>query len=262
MKNWILVVSLAFVLGCATPPYQDHVVSEKSRWPSSISAQMPSVQLADVTSANSGYWSVKRNSKDFFGRYKAYIVAQPEHDYYDLYVFAETDALESLPQYKDQSVSKDKKAPKLENESQFQLIAKNQDFVWGSLFAGTEPTLTTNKKGSLVIQSMNEGIGRSAWSEQVIARFNPVTAKIEVIGYEYNSFDKIEGSGLTCSFNFSTGNGNVTITPRQWTDDGSQINPPPKSKAKSVQLSRETIDLSNWKSSDRNAKLTSCSNDL
>ncbi len=231
-----------------------------------LAEQLPLVNLADVASANSGYWSVTKGSGkekvDFFGRYRAYIVSQPDQDYNDLYVFAETDALENLPSFKNIKVNKDGKLPKPEKDSEYKLIAKNSSFVWGGSWGGTEPTLTTNKKGSLVIQSMNEGIGRSSWNEQVIARFNPETAKVEVIGYEYQSYDKIDGSGLNCSFNFNTGVGLVTTTPIQVSENGVEKKPLPKPVQKKVSVPRKTVELSQWKSSPDNKSMSPCSDNI
>ena len=66
-----------------------------------------------------------------------------------------------------------------------------------------------NGKGSLVIVTMNEGIGRSAWEQRVSVRLNPDNAKLEVIGYDYRFRDKADLSSGTCSYNFNTGVGIV-----------------------------------------------------
>lgn len=266
MKFFILSAATLAFASCATTNNNTTITEQKSTQVrnvaqaanQSLANKLPSVNLSDVASANSGYWSVKKGTTDFFGRYKAYIVSTPDKDYNDLYVFAETDALENLPKYKTTKISKDEKAPQAEVDSEFNLIAKNSNFVWGGSFGGTEPTLTTNKKGSLVIQSMNEGIGRSAWNEQVIARFNPVSAKIEVIGYEYVSYDKLDGSGLNCSFNYNTGVGYVSITPVQIDDNGNEKKPLPKTIKKTVKVPTAMVDLNVWQGGPNNKMTSAC----
>jgi len=270
MKSILIAVAAIAISGCASNGGIMANASSANRnlaqvsGGQNISTELQTVNLADVISASSGYWSVSKGAgaskTDFYGRYRAYIVAKPNADYNDLYVFAESSPLADLPVNKNKSILRGQRLSDVQTataNNEFNLIAKNSNFVWGGSFGGTEPTLTTNKKNSLVIQSMNEGIGRTAWNEQVIARFNPETGKIEVIGYEYISYDKIDGSGNKCSLNYNTGRGVVTTTPVSIDADGNEIKHAPD-KAANVKVPNKPLELNEWKSNPDSPYLAPC----
>lgn len=228
-------------------------------------AEQPSslgtADLETIMSMNSGFWNVTKDKVPFFGRYKAFIIAQPDKDYNSLQVYAEEHALNELPKY--QSEAKGKKE-KLESQgiTKLKLVAKNDNFVWGSNWAGTEPTLTTNTKNSLVVQSGNEGIGRTAWNEKVIMRFNPSAGRLDVIGYDYTYYDKIDNSNGNCTFNFSTGVAIIKTQAASTDDQGEPISPEPKVKTNRINFKAGPIDLEQWKSSEQMALLKPCLSNL
>lgn len=253
MKNIFTVFFSAgalFLMGCAATPYQNQ------RWPASVADKL-NVKLTDIVSVNSGYWDVKKDKETYYGRYKAFIVSG-EEDSNVLYVFAETDGLKQAPIVNADDAKKPAKIEKQNDDSKFTLIAENNKFIWGSDWAGTEPSLAVNGRGSLVIKTNNEGIGRSAWNQEVIARLNPSNNVLEVIGFEYNSRDKIDLSSNKCSYNFNTGVGIIVSSGPEVDRNDKPIKPVIKSKR--VKVSTAKVNINDWKESYEMSVLKDCMN--
>ncbi len=261
MKNFLMLMLSFSLCSCAT-----HTMDAKTDTPNSnrkpATANFNEIQntnLTDVISLNSGYWDVKKGSDSYFGRYRAYIIAgNADQDYNTLVVYAEKEGLRQLPDSGSNKMGvKKAKIDKQNNNTKFSLVAKNDKFVWGSDWAGTEPTLTVNKKGSLVINTMNEGMGRSAWNQQVIVRLNPEIPTMEVIGLEFTSFDKLDQSASSCSYNFNTGVGVIKTTSPTIESDGNAMKNP-KNFVKNVKVPTEKINLNDWKDSSEIPMLKDC----
>ncbi|WP_400769767.1 hypothetical protein [Methylosinus sporium] len=103
--------------------------------------------------------------------------------------------------------------------------------AWNGGMAGQRPSLAVSDKGSLLIKSENDSIGRDRWSETLtVIRRN---GALIVAGFTYASHDTIDPSaGKSCDLNFLSGKGTrngkkieikaQTISLADWSDD----NPP------------------------------------
>lgn len=86
----------------------------------------------------------------------------------------------------------------------FNVAVDNEKFMWSGAMAGSEPSLSVNRRGSLLIQTGNDGFGREAWSQTITAAFRG--NQIIVAGYDYTSYDKLmEYPAINCSVNVLTG---------------------------------------------------------
>ena len=89
--------------------------------------------------------------------------------------------------------------------------------VTGGPMAGDEPSFATNRRDSLLIQSGNDGYGRTAWHEQVTVAWRG--GQLVVAGYDYSDYDKLgEENETNCSVNLLTGKGVLTVNPPRETD--------------------------------------------
>ncbi len=266
MKKIALALTCLLMMSCASHGPKNEVATTgtaKTRLPSS-STLNSRVNLTDIVSLNSGYWNVKSKTtkEEYFGRYKAFVLStNPEADYMTLKVFAEKDGLVQNPNV---IIKNGKKAPLAakNDDSKYVQIAENNQFVWGSDWGGTEPALEVNGKGSLVIVTMNEGIGRSAWEQRVTVRLNPDTAKLEVIGYDYRYHDKLDLSSGTCSYNFNTGVGVIDRNGPEVDINTDADEPPviahPTKSHKQIKVEKVKVDINNWKDSYEMPALKDC----
>jgi len=95
----------------------------------------------------------------------------------------------------------------LSDDKQGTLIEK-KNIAWAGSMWGTSPTLSVNKSGSLIVQSMNEAIGRNRWHRDLILSYR--NNKFIVSGYRYTSHDTLKvDSQFYCDVNFLTGKGIV-----------------------------------------------------
>ncbi|MES3036857.1 MAG: hypothetical protein V4736_03040 [Bdellovibrionota bacterium] len=188
MKKMIVILSLAVLVitGCSAAPKK--MEQETMRAPAA-----EGFDLRNVYSMQRSYWSSKSaDGQVRVVRFKAYVLKETSKDanYGRVIVYLEDP----------------------NNMDLLQKIVDNKNFVFQSDWAGAEPNLSLNKKDSLLIQSGNEGIGRTAWSETVTANYR--NGQIAVIGYDASEIDKVgEYPGTICSVNFSTGRGWVDVYP-------------------------------------------------
>lgn len=71
---------------------------------------------------------------------------------------------------------------------------------------GTRPSLETNDKGSLLIKSANEAIGRSRWSQTLTIVYR--NKEFVVAGLTREERDTLDlKAGGSCDINFLTGKG-------------------------------------------------------
>ncbi|MBY6242689.1 hypothetical protein [Methylosinus sp. Sm6] len=109
-------------------------------------------------------------------------------------------------------------------------VKKNAAWVGGG--AGTLPSLAVSDKGSLLIKSENDAIGRDRWSETVtVVRRN---GALVVAGLTFTARDTLNpDGGGACDLNFLTGRGTrngkkVEIRPQtillaDWSADGETL---------------------------------------
>ena len=84
------------------------------------------------------------------------------------------------------------------------LIKRNVAFS-GPMF-GQAPSLTVNAKGSLVLTSMNEAIGRDKWTEKVTIAWRKDL--LAVVGITYQMHDGLDPKGGgSCDLNLLSGKG-------------------------------------------------------
>jgi len=84
--------------------------------------------------------------------------------------------------------------------------------VWQGQMFGTQPSLDVNARGSLLIHSQNDAIGRNRWRETITVAYRE--GQFVVAGYTYTSRDTLDLDNTTsCDMNFLTG---------QWLRNGEQ----------------------------------------
>jgi hypothetical protein len=95
----------------------------------------------------------------------------------------------------------------LSDQSQTPKLALNKKNVaWRGAMYGTQPSLSVNPQGSLVIQSANDAIGRDRWSKKITALYE--NGEFIVAGYTYSYHDTLDlSAGGTCDVNLLTGKG-------------------------------------------------------
>ncbi|MCU0550146.1 MAG: hypothetical protein MUC48_12420 [Leptolyngbya sp. Prado105] len=103
-----------------------------------------------------------------------------------------------------------------------------KNIAWRGEMYGTNPSLSVNPQGSLVITSANEAIGRDRWSKKVTALYDK--GEFEVAGFTYSYRDTLDLANTgTCDVNLLTGKGikndkefRTTLKPMslaEWTED-------------------------------------------
>lgn len=78
--------------------------------------------------------------------------------------------------------------------------------VWRGALAGTEPSLEVTPRGSLVVKSANEAVGRNRWHQALTLAHRE--GRLLVAGYTYTSRDTLDPAGdVACDVNLLTGKG-------------------------------------------------------
>jgi hypothetical protein len=97
--------------------------------------------------------------------------------------------------------------------------------AWTGAMAGTRPSLAVNDKGSLLVNSENDSVGRDRWSQTLtVVRRN---GALTVAGLTYSARDTLDpNAGGSCDLNFLAGKG---------TRNG-----------KKVEIKAQTIPLADW----------------
>jgi hypothetical protein len=81
-----------------------------------------------------------------------------------------------------------------------------QNVAWRGEMYGTQPSLSVNPQGSLVITSANDAIGRDRWSRKLTALYEK--GGFVVAGYTYSYRDTLDPMNAgTCDVNLLTGKG-------------------------------------------------------
>ncbi|MBN8564147.1 MULTISPECIES: hypothetical protein [unclassified Leptolyngbya] len=108
------------------------------------------------------------------------------------------------------------------------LALSKRNVAWRGAMYGTQPSLSVNPQGSLVINSANDAIGRDRWSKKITAMYE--NGEFVVAGYTYSYHDTLDlAVGGTCDVNLLTGRGvknnqefRTTLKPmnlENWTED-------------------------------------------
>lgn len=138
------------------------------------------VRAGDVIDALTADWN-DDGSMD-----RAILVTNKETDQADLYLYVGGEAA---------------------NEFKLDLVRK--DAVWVGGMWGTLPSLELSKKGSLLIKSANEAIGRDRWNQTITVAYR--NNNFVAAGFTYNAYDTLEpnAAGTQCDVNLLTGKGTL-----------------------------------------------------
>lgn len=120
------------------------------------------------------------------------------------------------------------------------LTVDNDKFLsTGGAMAGDEPSLATNHRDSLLIQSGNDGYGRTAWHQTVTVAWR--NNQLVVAGFDYSDYDRLgEDEETNCSVNLLTGKGVLTKNPAR------EANPNGKPKVTKFNVPTTPVLLANW----------------
>jgi hypothetical protein len=78
--------------------------------------------------------------------------------------------------------------------------------AWHGEMFGTQPDLDVNARGSLLIYSQNDAIGRNRWRETITVAYRE--GQFVVAGYTYTSRDTLDlDNTMSCDVNLLTGQG-------------------------------------------------------
>lgn len=97
-------------------------------------------------------------------------------------------------------------APTSEDQSKRKLALLKQNAAWSGIMWGTTPSLESSAKGSLLLKSGNDAIGRGRWEQvlTIVYRDN----QFIVAGLTYTSRDTLDPKGGgSCDLNLLTGKG-------------------------------------------------------
>lgn len=93
-----------------------------------------------------------------------------------------------------------------ESANKTRLAVNKKNLVWRGAMYGTQPSLSLNPQGSLVIASGNDAIGRGRWQQKITAMYDD--SSFVVAGYTYTYRDTLDlAAGGTCDVNFLTRRG-------------------------------------------------------
>jgi hypothetical protein len=86
------------------------------------------------------------------------------------------------------------------------LALKKAGAAWMGLMAGTQPSLAVNAKGSLLVKSENDSIGRDRWSQTLTLAWRD--GAFAVVGFTFASRDTLDPrKAASCDLNLATGRG-------------------------------------------------------
>lgn len=146
----------------------------------SVQAADEMVRAGDVIDALTADWN-DDGSMD-----RAILVTNKETDQADLYLYVGGEAA-----------------------NEFKLDIVRKDAVWVGGMWGTLPSLELSKKGSLLIKSANEAIGRNRWNQTITVAYR--NNNFVAAGFTYNDYDTLEpnAAGTQCDVNLLTGKGTL-----------------------------------------------------
>jgi len=93
-----------------------------------------------------------------------------------------------------------------ESSHNMRLAASKKNIAWRGTMWGTQPALEIAGRGSLIITSANEAIGRNRWTQKLTVVYRDQA--FVVAGYTYTERDTLAPSShSSCDINFLTGRG-------------------------------------------------------
>jgi hypothetical protein len=93
-----------------------------------------------------------------------------------------------------------------ESSDIMRLAASKKNIAWRGAMWGTQPTLESTGRGSLIITSANEAVGRNRWTRKITVVYR--NKAFSVAGYTYSEHDTLApGSSTNCDINYLTGKG-------------------------------------------------------
>lgn len=231
----LITLLFVFVLGaCASTEHKSDVTGNVAkskivslpryipRTPTSAAEQF---SLTDIYSMQRSYWLAKTTSNsETVVRFLAFALKPAEidgrpADHGRLVVYVESP----------------------DQNDQLSLVVDNSKFMYSGNMAGNEPSLSLNRKDSLLIQMGNDAIGRSVWHETITAAYR--NNQLIVAGYDYDSYDRLQEENPTnCSLNFLTGKGYSRVF---------DIKTDRKIKDKKISIAPRTVLLNDWTSEMR-----------
>lgn len=190
--------------------------------PIAMTDSTPSAPLTNIYSMQRSFWSDVRKGKEYYGRYAAFIVKNDMKN--------DDEKARVVIYLQDSSDTN--------NYDKMVKVADNGNFIYAGSWAGQEPNLDVNRKGSLMIVQGNDGVGRGRWHKSVTVRILANTGKIEVIGFDYDDYDSLQmDPAHGCSYNFLTG------AAKSWTMPTAENRPTKQNKVKGI---KQTVDLNDW----------------
>jgi hypothetical protein len=85
-------------------------------------------------------------------------------------------------------------------------FAYHKDIVWTGTMEGTQPYLQATGRGSLLINSENDSVGRNRWQQTLTVSYRD--QQFMVAGYTYSSYDTLDlKNTFDCDLNVFTGRG-------------------------------------------------------
>ncbi len=94
----------------------------------------------------------------------------------------------------------------LATKKDLQLLVYKKGIVWTGAMDGTEPYLKSKGRGSLLINSENDSVGRNRWQKTLTISYRD--KNFMVGGYTYNSYDTLDlKKTFYCDLNLLTGHG-------------------------------------------------------
>ena len=92
------------------------------------------------------------------------------------------------------------------NTSDIKLEVEKIGIAWIGSMWGTIPSLDLNNRGSLVVTSVNDSIGRNRWTQKITIAYR--NKRFVVVGYSYSAYDTLDPKyTLECDINLLTGKG-------------------------------------------------------
>jgi len=81
-----------------------------------------------------------------------------------------------------------------------------RNIAWRGAMWGTQPALEITGRGSLIITSANEAVGRNRWTQKLTVVYR--NKVFIVAGYTYSDYDTLApGSSTNCDINYLSGKG-------------------------------------------------------
>lgn len=221
MKKIALALTCLSVMSCTSVGHKADVAGATKPNRTTASNDLK-VDLQNVAALLKGYFSApgaKKGESTIQG-YSAYVLeAAGDSDYGRLIIYVDN--------------------PNDPMGKQILAVDNDKFLSTGGSMAGDEPSLATNHRDSLLVQSGNEGFGRTAWNQTVTVAWR--NNQLVVAGYDYSDRDRLgQDEETNCSVNLLTGRGILTKYPAR------EANPNGKPKVTKFSVPTTPILLADW----------------